>query len=137
MKLTILSIILTFFLVTPSIAQVKAPNNAQYEAGVALKKFSKQYFAGVGVMAGGYAITILSLSNGGDDRSAALLGSVAVLAGGVLTIISHANIGKAGEQLMISSQQIGFSNQRVNNIGWAFNIGGKRKSRRLKLLAGN
>jgi|GEM_PF-1633570 len=150
MKKTQILLLIAVFITTQLQAQQRPGNNAQFEAGTYLKKFSKQYFTGIGLMAGGYFLAIVGTaasvnSTNGTSTSTSnsggiiLVGSLAALGGTILTIVSHRNIGKAGEQLMISSQSLGFEGQRLNSIGWAFNIHSRKKNKRLRqhLIAWN
>ena len=77
------------------------------EAGIALQKYTKQYYLGTGLMAGGYvlvaaaAITAAAApgGTGSENVGLATVGSITFLAGLIVQVLSHRHIGRAGQLL--------------------------------------
>lgn len=74
------------------------------QAGQYLQKHSKQYYLGLGIMGGGYVLTIAAINS--ENVGLATIGSLAVLGGLVIQIISHKQIGKAGDMLERSTRSL-------------------------------
>lgn len=78
-------------------------------AGEYLKKHSRQFYIGTGLMVAGYTVTYISLSSALNNQSTngntasigagITFGSLMVIGGTVIQILSHRHIGKAGEML--------------------------------------
>lgn len=66
-------------------------------AGEYLQKYSRQFYVGTGLMAGGYAITLASIYS--ESSGAATVGGLVILGGFVVQVLSHRHIGRAGELL--------------------------------------
>ena len=78
-------------------------------AGKYLKKYTRQFYIGTGIMAAGYLVTYISFANainqttnGGSNvtgGAGATVGGLMLIGGAVVQLLSHRNIGKAGEML--------------------------------------
>lgn len=95
------------------------------QAGQYLQKHSKQYYLGLGIMAGGYVLTIASI--GSENVGLATIGSLAVLGGFIVQIVSHKQIGKAGEMLERSTRPLSGRFEVIDSsesigIGLAYNF---------------
>lgn len=66
-------------------------------AGEYLQKYSRQFYLGTGLMAGGYAISLASIYS--ESAGLITVGGLAILGGFVVQVLSHRHIGKAGELL--------------------------------------
>ena len=129
---TIYIAFLTIFILSLNTASAQFKTNspsshAQYEAGKLLKNFSRQYYIGYGFVAVGYAVAIVGAYNNNDGAVTA--GGLLVLGGLVATLASFAKIGRAGEQLMLQSQYVGYNGARVNSLGWRIPLSGRRHKR--------
>lgn len=132
---TALFVMISLLTITSLYGQYQEPTkSAQYEAGLLLQKFSKQYFAGTALVGGGYLFTTLALSGNQPNEPMVIAGSLMALCGAVVMIASHGQIGKAGEKLMISSQSLSYTGERVNSLGIRWKIGSSKQHR---FLAGN
>lgn len=91
----------------PNYYQDGLNNEALREAGAALRKYTRQYYIGTGIMIGGYTLITLSAvtaastngTAGYENAGLATVGFLATVGGTVLQIISHRHIGKAGRLL--------------------------------------
>ena len=91
-------------------------------AGEYLRKHSKQYYLGLAIMGGGYVAVLASLNS--DSPELATLGSIAILGGIVVQIISHRQIGKAGymlERSTLSRLKVKGASEGIG-IGLAYNF---------------
>lgn len=78
-------------------------------AGQHLKKYTRQFYLGTGLMAVGYTAASISLANavanqntnGGSVSGGAgvTIGGLMLLSGAIVQVLSHRHIGKAGELL--------------------------------------
>lgn len=90
----------------PDYYQEAGSENIQM-AGKHLKKYTQQFYIGTGLMVAGYTVTSLSLAsavaNSGSGTvsggAGITIGSLMLLGGAVVQILSHRHIGKAGRLL--------------------------------------
>lgn len=78
-------------------------------AGEHLKKYTRQFYIGTGLMAVGYTAASISLANalanqntGGSSvngGTGVTIGGLMLLGGAIVQVLSHRHIGKAGELL--------------------------------------
>lgn len=95
-------------------SQLKEPNyyqdinsEALKEAGTHLRKYTREYYLGTGLMAGGYILVFsaaMSSMGGTENIGLATVGALTTSAGLLLQILSHRHIGKAGQILERSAQ---------------------------------
>lgn len=95
--------------INESIYYQQEDNESLRLAGEHLKKHSRQFYVGTGLMVAGYTIAYISLANAVNHQNTngstvslgagVTLGSLMILGGSVIQILSHRHIGKAGEML--------------------------------------
>lgn len=70
-------------------------------AGEYLQKYSRQYYLGAGLMAGGYIIALAAIPS--ENPGLLVAGGLASVGGIVVQLLSHRHIGRAGELLQQSA----------------------------------
>lgn len=110
----------------PSFYQ-ESNNDALRQAGAALRKHTRQYYIGTGIVVGGLTLSTaaaVASINGAENGGLATVGSLATIAGMVIQIISHRHIGNAGkilERASMSSFQVQPSSTGVG-MGLAYHF---------------